>query len=150
MRLRQSFLPIAALGLALAWVGGPARAEDLVESGSFSVEIWRVSFIGSAAHGSGVLQLGGKSYKFKANGLGAGGFGGSKTTIRGTVYNLKKREDFAGTYVNVRSGIAVGEADMAKSLWVENENGVRLKGKPDVDGAQLNLGVDGVRISWDD
>ncbi len=124
------FLSIAALGLALAWVG-PAGAEDLVASGTFSVEVWRVSFVGSAAHGSGVLHHGGKSYKFKANGLGAGGFGASKTSVRGTVYNLKKREDFAGTYVNVRSGIAVGEADVAKSIWVENENGVRLKGKPD-------------------
>jgi hypothetical protein len=143
---------IAMSCLALAWLLSvpTAGAEDLVESGTFHVEIWRVSVIGSAAHGSGVLRYGGKTYKFKASGLGAGGFGASKTTVNGTVYNLKKRENFTGTYVNVRSGVAVGETDVAKSIWVENEKGVRLKGKPDIDGAQLNLGVDGVVISWDD
>ena len=143
---------IAMPCLALAWlISVPtAGAEDLVESGTFHVEVWRVSVIGSASHGSGVLRTGGKTYKFKASGLGAGGFGASKTTVNGTVYNLEKREDFAGTYVNVRSGVAVGEVDMAKSIWVENEKGVRLKGKPDIDGAQLNLGVDGILVYWDD
>ena len=49
-----------------------------------------------------------------------------------------------------RSGIAVGKTDLSKSLWVENEKGVRLKGKPDMAGAQLNLGVDGVIVTWAD
>jgi len=121
-----------------------------VESGTFSLEIWRVSFIGSASHGSGVLHYGGKTYEFKASGLGAGGFGASKTTVSGTVYNMKEREDFAGTYANVRSGVAVGEEGVSKSLWVENQKGVRLKGKPDMSGVQLNLGVDGVVVTWAD
>ena len=174
MRINRSWAPILALGLALGCSGPESSQEDVVEpgnvgakedgvesgtvgakeeaveSGTFSVEIVRVSFIGSAAHGSGLLHYGGKTYKFKANGLGAGGFGASKTTLHGTAYNLKKREDFAGTYVNVRSGVAVGEADVAKSIYVKNENGVELKGTPDMDGVQLNLGVDGVVISWDD
>jgi hypothetical protein len=42
------------------------------------------------------------------------------------------------------------QADVAKSLWVENNNGVRLKGKPEITGAQLNLGADGFVVSFDD
>jgi hypothetical protein len=162
MRINRTWAPILVVGLAFGCTGSgsseedvvesgtPGAKEEVVETGTFSLEIVRVSFVGSAAHGSGQLNYGGKTYKFKVNGLGAGGFGASKATLRGTAYNLNKREDFAGTYVNVRSGVAAGEADIAKSIYVKNENGVELKGKPDIDGVQLNLGVDGVVISWDD
>ena len=148
---RNPLQRIAMLCTVLAWVvfASPVTAED-VKSGTFSLEIWRVSFIGSAAHATGVLHYGGKTYKIEATGLGVGGFGASKTEVSGTVYNMNKREDFAGTYANVRSGIAVGEADMAKSIYVENENGVRLKGKPEMSGVQLNLGADGFIVSFAD
>ena len=142
---------IATLVALLAGVvlASPAPAED-VKSGTFSLEILRVSFIGSAARAKGLLHYGGKTYKIKATGLGAGGFGASKTKITGTVYNMNRREDFAGTYVNLRSGVAVGETGMAKSIYVENEKGVRLKGKPEMAGVQLNLGADGFVASFDD
>ena len=148
---RNPFQRIAILCTMLAWVvfASPATAED-VESGTFTIEVWRVSFIGSVAGGTGVLHYRGKTYEIQATGLGVGGFGASKTKISGTVYNMKKRDDFAGTYANVRSGIAVGEADLAKSLYVENEKGVRLKGKPEISGVQLNLGVDGFIVSFAD
>ena len=145
------FQRIAMLCTVLAGFvfGSPAMAGD-VKSGTFSLEILRVSFIGSAARATGVLNYGGKTYKVEATGLGVGGFGASKTMISGTVYNLNKREDFAGTYANLRSGIAVGETDMAKSIYVENEKGVRLKGKPETSGVQLNLGADGFILSFAD
>jgi hypothetical protein len=148
---RNPFQQMTILCTALVWVAfaSTATAED-VESGTFSLEIWRVSFIGSAAGAKGVLNYEGKTYEIQASGLGVGGFGASKTKISGTVYNMKERDDFAGTYVNVRSGIAVGEADLAKSLYVENQNGVRLKGKPEISGIQLNLGADGFIISFSD
>ena len=148
---RNPFQRIAILCTVLAWVvfASPATAED-VESGTFSLEIWRVSFIGSAAHASGTLDYDGKTYEITATGLGIGGFGASKTKVSGTVYNMDKREDFAGTYANVRSGIAVGDMDMAKSIYVQNQHGVRIKGKPEISGVQLNLGVDGFVISFDD
>jgi hypothetical protein len=148
---RIQFQRAAALGtmLACVFLASSAMAED-VESGTFSLEIWRVSFVGSAAHATGVLNYGGKSYDIKATGLGIGGFGASKTTISGTVYNMEKREDFAGAYANVRSGIAVGDKDMAKSIFVQNDKGVRIKGKPETTGVQLNLGADGFVVSFAD
>ncbi len=148
---RNLFQRIAILCTVLAWAvfASPATAED-VESGTFNLEIWRVSFIGSAARATGTLDYGGKTYEITATGLGVGGFGASKTKISGTVYNMDKREDFAGTYANVRSGIAVGDMDMAKSIYIENQNGVRLRGKPEISGVQLNLGVDGFIVTFED
>ena len=138
-----------AFTLAMTFLGSGANAEDLVKSGTFEVEILRVSFIGSAARGKGVLHYNGKAHKFTATGLGAGGVGASKTVAKGTVYNMKKLDDFVGTYVNARAGIAAGDKGMGKSIWVENEKGVRLKGTPKTKGIQLNLGVDGVLVAWD-
>ncbi len=126
-----------------------SQADDLVESGTFEVEILRVSFIGSAAHGKGVLHYKGKKHPFAATGLGAGGVGASKTVAKGIVYNMKKLDDFVGTYINARAGIAVADKGKAKSVWVQNEKGVRLKATPKTTGLQLNLGVDGVLITWD-
>lgn len=128
---------------------GASRSEELVESGTFEVEILRVSFIGSAAHGKGVLHYKGKKHRFTATGLGAGGVGASKTVAKGTVYNMKKLEDFVGTYLNARAGVAVVDKGKAKSVWVQNEKGVRLKATPKTTGLQLNLGVDGVLIAWE-
>jgi hypothetical protein len=148
---RIQFHRAAAFGTMLACVifASSATAED-VESGTFSLEIWRVSFVGSAARATGVLNYEGKSYDINATGLGVGGFGASKTTISGTVYNMKKREDFAGAYANIRSGIAIADKDMAKSIFVQNDKGVKIKGKPETTGVQLNLGADGFVMSFDD
>ena len=144
------FIAVAAtLAAGLTFLGFQASAEDLVESGTFNVEVLRVSFIGSAARGKGVLHYKGKDYKFTATGLGAGGVGASKTVASGTVYNMKKLDDFVGTYVNARSGIAVGDKSKSKSIWVQNEKGVRLEARSKTKGLQLNLGVDGVLVTWD-
>ena len=137
------------IAVGLTFSGFSANAEDLVESGTFKVEVYRVSFIGSAARGKGVLHYKGKNYKFTATGLGAGGMGASKTVARGKVYNMKKLDDFVGTYVNARSGITVGDETKGKATWVQNEKGVRLEAKSETKGLQLNLGVDGVLVAWD-
>ena len=58
------FIAVAAtLAAGLTFLGFQASAEDLVESGTFNVEVLRVSFIGSAARGKGVLHYKGKDYK---------------------------------------------------------------------------------------
>ena len=147
---RNSIARLLALSFALT-LSAPAvsQADDLVESGTFEVEILRVSFIGSAAHGKGVLHYKGKKHPFTATGLGAGGVGASKTVAKGIVYNMKNLEDFVGTYINARAGVAVVDKGKAKSVWVQNEKGVRLKATPKTTGLQLNLGVDGVLIAWD-
>jgi hypothetical protein len=139
----------AMLAVGLTFSGFRASAETLVESGTFKVEVLRVSFIGSAARGKGVLHYKGKNHKFTATGLGAGGVGASKSVVTGTAYNMKKLDDFVGTYVNARSGIAVGDKSKSKSIWVQNEKGVRLEAKSKTKGLQLNLGVDGVLVTWD-
>ena len=145
----RRILHLVAAGLA-AWclAATPAFAEDLKKSGTFTVEQIQIAFIGSGNLGGGTLNFGGKSYDFTIGGLGIGGFGVSKITGTGTVYNLKNRSDFAGTYGQARYGLAIGSKSTG-ALWLQNTRGVVLELKADREGLALSLGADAVRIKFD-
>jgi hypothetical protein len=145
----RSILHPVAVGLAI-WclAAAPTSADELKKSGTFTVEQVQIAFIGSGNLGGGTLKFGGKSYDFTIGGLGIGGFGVSKITGTGTVYNLKDRNDFAGTYGQARYGIAIGSASTGK-LWLQNTRGVVLELEADRQGLALSLGADAVRIKFD-
>ena len=117
--------------------------------GTFTLEAYRASFIGSAGYAKGVLRYQGKTYKFRAAGLGAGGFGISKSKVSGTAYNIRNADDFTGTYVNFRSGVTLADESMGKANWIKNEKGVALKVRSETKGLQLNLGADAIVFTWD-
>jgi len=145
-------LHVLALAIFLGTFALPAHAEEeLVKSGTFSLEGWRVSFIGSGSKSEGVLTYKGTKRKFILSGLGIGGVGASKFTATGIAYNMKDIEDFAGTYAQLRSGVAVGDDGAeGKTLWMKNNEGVTLKMDWETTGLQLNLGADGLLIRWDE
>jgi len=145
----RRILHLVAAGLA-TWclAATPVFAEDLNKSGTVTIEQVQIAFIGSGNLGGGTLKFGGKSYDFSIGGLGIGGFGVSKITATGTVYNLKDRSDFAGTYGQARYGIAIGSKSTGE-LWLQNTRGVVLQLKADRQGLALSLGADAVRIKFD-
>jgi hypothetical protein len=63
------------------------------------------------------------------------------------VYGLQRREDFAGAYVQIRKGWALGERGKG-TLWLRNRNGVTMKLNTRRKGLQLSLGADGVVIAF--
>ena len=137
-----------ALGIAL-----PAAAEDkLVKSATLTMTSWKVAFIGSAGQSKGELTYKGKKRDFKMTGLGFGGVGISTSTATGVVYNMKIMDDFLGSYASARSGITVGDDEVIKDkmMWLKNEKGVSIKLMTEKEGVELNLGVDGSVIKWDD
>jgi hypothetical protein len=105
---------LAALGLmvlcgllsvsALAQSGPPPKP-----SGSLNIHQVQAAFIGSGAVGGGTLHFHGRSYPFKLGGLEIGGFGVSTLDLAGSVYNLRRLQDFEGVYGQARMGWAVGE-----------------------------------------
>jgi hypothetical protein len=73
--------------------------------------------------GSGVLTLlDGSQHQFKVSGLDVVAVGIKQATGVGSVYNLKKLEDFEGQYVKAAAGIAVGGGAAATSM--RNDRGV--------------------------
>ncbi len=127
-----------------------AAEDDLEETGTFTLTMYRASFIGSAAVSNGVLRHAGRSRKFNMTGLGIGGVGISKAVATGTVYNLKNVEDFVGAYVQARSGVTIGGDALDRRTWMANDRGVKLEMSWESKGLQLNLGADGMAITWDD
>jgi len=139
---------VAASVALLALSGAGAQADDLVRSGTLTIEQVQIAFIGSGNLGGGTLTVGGRNYSFSIGGLGIGGFGVSRMEATGTVYNLKNINDFAGGYVQARYGIAVGSMSTGQ-LWLQNTKGVVLELKAKRTGLALSLGGDAVYINFD-
>lgn len=142
---------MAAGGLMLCFGAGTAWAQqpdESTKSGTVRIEQVQLAFIGSGNLGGGTLQYGGKTYQFTVGGLGIGGFGVSKITATGNVYNLTKADDFPGAYIQGRYGAAVGTMSTGE-LWLKNTNGVVLELKAEREGLALSLGGDAVYISFD-
>jgi hypothetical protein len=114
-------------------------------SGTVSIHQVQVAFIGSGTTGGGTLYFRGYSYPFKLGGLGIGGFGISTLDAVGTVYNLRRIEDFNGVYTQIRSGWAIGEQGSGK-MWLQNSNGVYIQLRAKRQGLALSLGADGMIV----
>ena len=123
-------------------------AADMAKSGTVYIEQVQVAFIGSGNLGGGTLTVGGRKYSFSVGGLGIGGFGVSRMECTGTVYNLNDLNDFAGAYLQARSGIAVGSKSSG-GLWLQNSHGVVLELRAKRTGLALSLGGDAVYIDFD-
>ena len=140
-----------ALALAACWLtAGFALAQERPQgapSGSVSFKQIQVAYIGSGSAGEGTLKFGGRDYPITVGGLGIGGLGVSELKASGAVYGLKQREDFAGAYVQLRKGWALGDQGKG-TLWLQNDKGVTMKLKVQRRGLQLSLGADGVIISF--
>jgi hypothetical protein len=97
--------------------------------------------------GGGTLQFEGRDYGFSVKGVSLGDLGASKMSALGNVRHLDEISDFAGTYVAVGAGIAAGPG--ASAVTMRNENGVVITLRSDLQGAQLTLGAEGLRIALD-
>jgi hypothetical protein len=125
-----------------------ALAEDLRKTGTVEISQVQIAFIGSGNLGGGTLYFNGRSYSFTVGGLGIGGFGISKMTATGNVYNLTDPRFFSGAYLQARYGIAIGQASTGE-MWLQNANGVVIELKTDREGLAISLGGDAVYINFD-
>jgi hypothetical protein len=95
--------------------------------------------------GSGILTLvDGSEHKFKVSGLDVVAVGFKQATGVGTVYNMKKLEDFEGQYVKAAAGIVVGGGAGATSL--RNDKGVVINLTSVGEGVDFRLAVSGMEV----
>jgi hypothetical protein len=111
------------------------------------VELERTSVAaGLGIHwGGGTLQFEGRDYGFSVKGMSLGDLGASKLNALGNVRHLDDISDFAGTYVAVGAGIAAGPG--VSAVTMRNEHGVVISLRSELQGAQLTLGAEGLRIA---
>ena len=143
-RIPRSLLFFAAVLLLLP-ATAMAQSDELKESGTVTIDQFRVSFLISGNIGGGKLLYQGKSHDFNIGGLGVGGIGASSIDATGTVYNLDKLRDFEGMYGQARTGIAVIDKSTG-TLWLENTSGVYIKLEVEQEGLALTLGADAIAI----
>src|SRR6202162_6383169 len=95
------------MAAALVCVGGMAAADD-TPSGTVTIESKSVALGIGVSWGDGKLNYESKTYDFSVKGLSVIDLGVSKVSARGKVFNLKKLEDFSGTYAAAQAGAARG------------------------------------------
>ena len=146
MTIRQTATTIAAV-LMLA---SPAMAQQRSlgpSTGTVRLEQVQAGFIASGEAGGGTLRYRGRSYPITVGGLGIGSIGAARSVASGTVYGLHRVSDFAGAYVQLKEGWAVGDAGRG-TTWLRNDKGVTLQLATRRQGLQLQLGADGVLIGF--
>ena len=146
MMTAKKFLAAVA---ATVLVAGAVHAGDIdwtKYDGSLTIDETEFAAVLGGSTGGGVLTVGGKTYKFKLEGLTAGvNVGVSKVKGNGFVYNLKNVGDFAGKYTEFDvSGTGGAGAGL---VHLKNEKGVIITIGTTQKGLQLNLGsASGVKI----
>ena len=137
----------ALLGTILA---APAFAQkDPGKSGPVSATVV-ITAQGAAAGigytwGDGTLRYGGRTYRFSVSGVTVADVGYSKVVGRGRVYNLKRLQDFSGTYA-----AATGEATVVNGIGgqvLRNGNGVEIRVDNITKGARLQGSADGIKLT---
>ncbi len=98
--------------------------------------------------GEGVLTVQGVDHNFEVKGLSVADVGISKLSASGIVYNLKKLEDFNGTYLGLKAGATVGGG--AGAVILKNNHGVELQLNSSGQGLKFAFGTQGVTIQLKD
>ncbi|MBV8914928.1 MAG: hypothetical protein JOZ05_18055 [Acetobacteraceae bacterium] len=146
---RRIVLASACLALLAALPTRAAPRRDTGHYGPASGTI-TISARGAAAGvgytwGDGVLRYGGHKYPFTVNGVTVADVGFSRVNGRGRVYNLRRLQDFTGTYV-----AATGEATLGNGIGgqvLRNGNGVEIRVDEVTHGARLQGSADGIRLT---
>jgi hypothetical protein len=131
-------------GLVGLVVVSGALAQDSKVSGTVTLESKSVALGVGVTWGDGVLSFQGKTYKFAVSGLTVADLGVAKVSAQGEVKDLKKVDDFAGTYAAVTAGAAAGGG--ASVLAMKNQHGVSMILKATGQGVRLALASQGLEI----
>jgi len=146
--MRSTMLASVALAVAaLATV--PARAQDPGVSGPPSATFLLSAKAAASGvgytWGSGTLHFHGHNYPFRVNGITVADVGFARITGHGRVYDLKRLQDFSGTY-----GGLTGEATVGKGVGgqiLQNGNGVQIRIDQVTRGARLTGAADGIKLT---
>ena len=142
--MKRSMVMGLVLVLALVW-SGLAFAEEKKPDATLKFSEGSVAVGIGWSWGKGVLTHQGKDLPFKVKGLSVGEIGITKAEATGRVFNLKKLEDFDGTYVagTVEGTIAAGAGETA----MKNKKGVVIYVSPLTKGVNFKVAVEGVNFT---
>lgn len=145
-KMKRFSAMVVVLGMVAALAGLALAAEkEKTPDATLKLSKGQVAVGIGWSWGEGVLALKGKNYPFKVEGLSVGDVGITKAEAEGKVYNLKKLEDFNGTYVSAAAEATVGVGAGASAM--KNEKGVVIHLFPKTKGVNLKLAGEGVKFT---
>jgi hypothetical protein len=95
--------------------------------------------------GKGTLRYKGHTHEVTVDGLTVGAVGAKSVNANGSVYHLKKLEDFDGTYAAVSTAATVGGGGGV--LTMKNQNGVVINLGSTSKGLAFTVGASGVTLA---
>jgi hypothetical protein len=140
-----------AIALVLLLQGGSYADEvktPQTVDGTVTLDTDSVGLVVGYRWGSGTLEYQGKKYPFSISGLSVGDLGVASAEASGDVYNLKKLEDFSGTYTGTAANLTIVGGGGGNELI--NDKGVVLHLSRTTKGLKLKIGVDGVKLTLKD
>ena len=123
---------------------GMAAAQDKPD-GTIELEQGQVGLGIGFSWGEGVLTYKGKKHAFKVEGLSVIDVGITKATAKGSVYGLKKLEDFNGNFTAATAEGTLGGG--AGATTMKNQNGVVIKLVTTTQGVNVKLAPSGVKLT---
>ena len=143
--MRRLVIALLVMGTLALVIGGLAAAQGVQPDATVELSEGSVAAGIGFSWGTGTLTYQGRQYPIKISGLSVAEVGITKATAKGKVFNLKKLEDFSGTYGAAGAGAALGEGAGASVL--RNPKGVQIELISDTKGATLKLAVSGLQIA---
>jgi hypothetical protein len=138
-------LRLIGVGALVSLLGGFAVAQDKKPDAMLKLTDRDVAIGVGFSWGKGTLSYKGKTYPVKVEGLSVGEVGVNQAEAVGSVYNLKKLEDFNGNYTAAGAGGTLGGG--AGVTEMKNQNGVVIGMKSTTQGASLKLAAEGIKLS---
>ena len=131
--------------LVTAFASYAVAAEKASPSGKVTLATTSIAAGVGVSWGDGTLTFKGKTYPFSIDGLSLVNWGISKAQANGDVYNLSDPAKLAGTYVAAEAGLTL--AGGLGGMVLRNSDGVILHLRSVSQGAQLQLGPSGLKIT---
>jgi len=126
------------------FLSGMAVAQDKPDA-TLELEQGQVGLGIGFSWGEGLLTFQGKSYPFKVEGISVIDVGITKATAKGSVYGLKKLEDFNGNYTSATAEGTLGGG--AGATKMKNQNGVVIDLITTTQGVNVKLAPSGVKLT---
>ena len=142
---RSWLVSLGAMVLGLGLLAVSADGAEEKADATLHLETKQVSVGIGWSWGSGTITYKGAKHRFKVDGLSVNAVGATATEATGYVYNLKKLEDFAGTYTSVQASGALGAGKGIVTM--KNQNDVRVTLHSTSQGIAAQVGPEGVRFT---
>ena len=143
MRISMIRLAVAAL-IALGFAAMPSASQ--AATGSVQLRIVKASFVVGVSGGEGVLRFGRRTYPLRVTGVSIGfSAGGSEARLVGTVSNIRRASDIAGSYSAATAGGAI-ITGRKQILTLTNEKGAVLQLRGSQVGLEINFDLSGMAI----